>query len=102
MPAGPRGARVERSESMDGGEHSATLIDVMAVTWIARDTRPRIGRKNFQLNRLVIDTSIQPQMRSVPTVHSTLNGRHNVLAMHAPCDHHTDTQGGGVNDPTGQ
>jgi len=32
MPEGPRDARVERSESMDGGEHSAMLADVMAVT----------------------------------------------------------------------
>jgi hypothetical protein len=32
MPAGPAERGVERSESMDGGEHSAMLIDVMAVT----------------------------------------------------------------------
>jgi len=39
MPEGPAERGVERSESMDGGEHSAMLVDVMAVAWIARDTR---------------------------------------------------------------
>ena len=42
MPEGPAERGVERSESMDGGEHSAILIDVMAATSIARYTRPQI------------------------------------------------------------
>jgi len=44
MPEGPAERGVERSESMDGGEHSAMLTDVMAVTRHDAQMSPPIVR----------------------------------------------------------
>jgi hypothetical protein len=83
-PEGPRNARVERSESLDGGEHSAILIDVMAGRWMARHNTAADPLPNSELKLCVLGGSIQLHTTRVIAMHNR--------PQHAPQRRHDSTR----------